>query len=213
MDNHLTNLYQSLYKERPVDEIKIALLKCFPDLNIVGKYHPLGFYSFSLGNVTDQIALRLHIWASDAKVQDDNLLIHNHTFNFKSLVLHGTIINNTYKVQESQFDDAGELFRVEYMEGSSMLTKLPGRYYLIPETTQVMQMGEYYSVESTEFHESINSSEQFSVTILYTEIVSSDPPLVFSKVSKEDIIEFNRIEMPYTEFELVKMQLAEILRS
>ncbi|MFL5740851.1 MAG: hypothetical protein ACJ75B_11580 [Flavisolibacter sp.] len=212
MDRCLNNLYKSLEAERPVQEVKRNILSCFPDFKIIAKYHPLGFYAFTLGKLDDIVTVRLHVWPVEAKVQNENLLIHNHVFNFKSLVLFGAITNKTYTVQESNEGD-GNLFKVEYFEKGSRLTKLAGNYRLLPPVITQVSEGQYYSVMSTEFHESLNTGKRFSVTILYTKSVSNSTPLVFGKNFKEDSIEFERNELPVDEFDSIKNKVVEVLQT
>src|SRR4051812_27327942 len=101
------------------DLIANVLLRYLREANeIVLKKHPLGFYSVHLGRFNDTVNLRMHIWDPILPVQSELLLIHTHIFNFKSLVLVGSIQNITYSLVEND-TNTGVIYRVVYDDEKS----------------------------------------------------------------------------------------------
>lgn len=73
-----------------------------PDLeNYEGKWHPLGFMAYRLGNIAAFGTLRLHIWpAGLRKDSPRGPKIHDHAWHLSSLVMSGTYTDEIYEVEE-----------------------------------------------------------------------------------------------------------------
>lgn len=169
-----------------------------------GKCHPLGFYSFSLARISDDTNLRLHIWTKDSPIQSQDLLIHNHIFDFTSLVLVGDITNKRYHIEKST-SKKGFMYDVAYTNSGSTLSKCGQGYDITNTTIEEVKKGEYYGAKSEEFHESLNINSNFSATILLTKQTKDANPQVFSNVDYGEKIDFQRIDVP-------KHETSEILR-
>src|SRR5665811_1295804 len=64
---------------------------------ILFQKHPLGFKYFKLGSISSTEELRLHLWTKTNENHDDDLQIHDHSFNFKSFVIFGLLMNHLYE--------------------------------------------------------------------------------------------------------------------
>jgi hypothetical protein len=63
--------------------------------------HPLGFIHASLID-TDYATLRFHLWKPGMRsVQEPAWLIHTHTFELRSIVLSGKLVNRLYSWHEA----------------------------------------------------------------------------------------------------------------
>jgi hypothetical protein len=174
---------------KELSEILIPLLK---KEKLIGKYHPLGFYSFNLCKLSENENIRLHIWKNKSALQNSELLIHNHIFNFKSLVLLGKIKNYNYKIYKD-LEKNGYLYEVNYSTNGSILKPLDKGYNLINESIQEIEQGNYYQLHYDKFHKSENDIDDICATLLYTNDVSQDKPMVFSPEFKGNEIYYNRI--------------------
>lgn len=194
MPDLLNKIYASLIEEKKLESFKQPLTEfLLNSKELIVKQHPLGFYSFTLGKINDKINIRLHIWDIDLVPQDKNLMIHNHIFNFKSLVLVGKICNLTYTLNESD-ESNGTLYSVSYNQKGSVLTKLKTGYSASLISQNTITKGQYYSIKSNEFHESVSFQNCFSATLLCTEQINDINPIVFGYKDFGDSIEFARKE-------------------
>lgn len=194
MPNFLKELFHLIKSDSALAQIKLPLLNLIettPNLN--SKAHPLGFYSISLGNINDTCAVRLHLWTKDAKIQNEHLLIHNHIFNLKSFVICGSLTNKTYNISKANDNSEGTLYSVKYTENGSSLTRVDSGYIIEQSSKTKITAGEYYCVDSSEFHETINSENSFAATILITERVKEIAPIVYGKYNMGEFLEFDRV--------------------
>lgn len=192
MPDYLRKLYEQLDQEISINEVKLTLVLFLRDQDkISGRVHPLGFNLFNLGKLDDMINIRLHIWDKAAKIQNADLVIHNHPFELKSLVLVGAIQNKTYSITRLKNKKLGFLYSATYSKKGSLLTRaLEGCSASLKESSNIKK-GQYYSVKVGAFHESINI-EPFSATLVVTKEVQGKIPLIYSKNDHNDEIEFTR---------------------
>jgi hypothetical protein len=69
--------------------------------NLEGKWHPLGFMAYRLGNIAAFGTLRLHIWPADLRRESPRgPKIHDHAWHLSSLVMQGVYTDELYDVAE-----------------------------------------------------------------------------------------------------------------
>lgn len=73
-----------------------------PELeNYEGKWHPLGFMAWKLGNIATVGTLRLHIWPADLRRESPRgPKIHDHAWHISSLVMDGDYTDTIFDVDE-----------------------------------------------------------------------------------------------------------------
>lgn len=152
--------------------------------------HPLGFKYFKLGSISKEIEFRLHFWVNTNERQDVDLQIHDHSFDFDSFIVKGSITNNKYKIINSH-NPKGYLYNVKFKnERSKLILKTNNCFIRNIQSIRVNQ-GEFYSMVNNEFHESINNEEQ-TVTLLRILKFESKTASVFSPKKLETVSNFER---------------------
>jgi hypothetical protein len=131
---------------------------------ILFQKHPLGFKYFKLGNISNFEEFRLHFWINTNEKHDDDLQIHNHSFDFESFVVSGSIINNKYEIIKSN-NSEGYVYDVKFRNEKSKLILNTDNCYIQHSESVKINCGEFYSMISSEFHESINN-EDLTITLL-----------------------------------------------
>lgn len=193
MTNYINSISKLINSKDNPEKIKI-LLKEFIVKNISNlecKVHPLGFYVFILGKTNDESIIRLHIWDGTLQKQNSELEIHNHIFNMTSLILFGSLINQSYDVNESS-NAEGFLYEVDYINNNSILKKVKNNIALIVLGSEKIKTDEFYTIKKSLFHNTY-IEEKYVATILKTEIDINKKPLLYSKIDFDDSkIEFKR---------------------
>lgn len=157
------------------DAARELLSVLLADAELDARKHPLGFVHVSCARFATQ--LRLHLWPPQRTVQDPELLIHDHTFGFRSRVLLGSVQNVVYSIRETQCAKK-ELYYVEYDGIQSTLSPTGVRVDLIEVArTRMMQFG-LYEMEAGGFHESLVDADTLSCTVLHTVPSTASPPRV-----------------------------------
>lgn len=191
MENNWFIIKNQLLDNVDYEVVIKELIPLLKKTNPTGKYHPLGFYSFHLCKFNENENLRLHIWKDKSSVQSNELLIHNHIFNFKSLVLIGEIKNHKYQLIK-QKQASGCLYVVNYLNESSTLRKINNGFELLDEKVEIIEKGQYYQSYFSEFHKSTSEGKEMCATLLLTHNVSKEKPLVFSVNDLGDEIVYQR---------------------
>lgn len=130
--------------------------------------HALGFTKLVLAGVSSKWQLRLHIWNNAARHEED---LHNHRFDFSSLVLCGSLTNDTYEVGRSP---SGPLFGyVEDAVPSEQLWRFTyqGRYWARRLSTRRIPSESTYSMEGDSVHRVLVGREGGVATLI---LVGSD---------------------------------------
>ncbi len=138
MDSILDKLENSIVSSSDVSSVFRLLceylMNHIESLDI--KIHPLGFYAISLGSNNKNVNLRLHIWNGDLAPQNKNLMIHNHVFEMKSLVLAGKLTNVIYRIDKDIGRD------IEFVPDQQLETVVKDKVLLEKikrEMTQIVQ--------------------------------------------------------------------------
>lgn len=127
--------------------------------------HPLGFLAV-IWPIDQFRVLRLHFWSQDFDwAQPGDLQIHDHTFDFSSVVLSGQIRNDVYSVEDDSRGYA--LYLTSYAEGSSRLSPQKVRVTPILESSQSHSSGTLYRMPSGVLHRTVLESTD-GLTVLAT---------------------------------------------
>ncbi|MBI6116726.1 hypothetical protein [Salegentibacter maritimus] len=87
---------------------------------IVFQKHPLGFKYFKLGKISNTEEFRLHFWIDTNENQDNELQIHDHSFNFESFVVYGILKNTKFK-SKKDISSNGYIYNVKFRNEKSRL--------------------------------------------------------------------------------------------
>jgi hypothetical protein len=156
MDEDILNINIG-FIERDKEKIYSSLLSyvCNNKKEIRFQRHPLGFKYFKLGKISSTEELRLHFWVGTHENQDDDLQIHDHSFNFVSFVVFGCIKNTKF---HSKYDlsSKGYIYDVKFRNEKSRLVMNSKKQLLETISSETIATGEFYSIESDELHKSEN---------------------------------------------------------
>lgn len=130
--------------------------------------HPLGFLAvrWQLDPVR---TLRVHLWRRDfAWAQQPYWPVHDHMFNFRSLVLKGAVLNKTYEVDPARTARRRcGLYEVSYDGELSTLNPLPGDFVARVTQSKLQGVGSTYSLNAGVLHRSSLKSP-LAITALAT---------------------------------------------
>lgn len=170
--------------------------------------HPLGFKYFKLGNVSNYEEFRLHFWINTIEKHDKDLQIHDHSFDFESVVLNGRIINNKYRIISSN-NFNGYVYDVKFRNEKSKLILNQENCSIELEESVEINVGEFYKMSSSSFHESKNN-EDLTVTLL--KITKSDNKVsrVFSPKKLNSLNSFERVNLTFEENEKLINKIIKI---
>ena len=172
--------------------------------------HPLGFFALRWNVGINQI-LRVHLWSKTFKwVQHPNWQIHNHIFDFNSLVLHGTIQNKTYKKNENK-TGRWSVYEVIYTDQNSTLIHRMSNVALDLEGAIVQRNLSKYSLSAEILHRSVLRSET-AITVLAarTTVESEISPTVIGAGETKEFT-FDRRVTNHVEAGLVLRQFLTLL--
>jgi hypothetical protein len=159
--------------------------------NIFFQKHPLGFKFLNIGKVSLYEELRIHIWDNKDDNQDNDLQIHDHSFNFESLVIFGKIKNIIYGLQNNS-NSNGYIYKVKFVDNKSCLELISDNIEVKIKSSEIITEGNFYFVKNDEFHESINI-ENYSITLL--KMIKPHifkPPIVYSPKKIKEFMSFKR---------------------
>jgi hypothetical protein len=156
--------------------------------------HPLGFMFLNLGKIANQIEFRLHVWDSKFVPQDNELQIHNHSFDFESFVIKGRIKNTIYILKEN-IDSNGMLYQVKFVENKTILDLKGDKLCIEISSEELIDEGCFYDLNKDDFHKSDNMID-FSITLLKMikpQVFNS--PLIFSTKRINEFRAFSRSKL------------------
>ena len=83
----------------------------------LGAYtHPNGFYKISLGKSLGRKKIRLHVWPKSMDMKLYQQGIHDHPWEFSSVVIVGSVISRIYSVDSKGFSYYKHICRVDDVE-------------------------------------------------------------------------------------------------
>lgn len=171
----------------------LELINLCRDLHAPFRAHPLGFISCTF--ITEgAFNARLHIWPVNEKtIQDEDIQIHDHVFDFQSWVLTGQIQNTELSISTD-----GELFAMystSYVQNKSTLKKLDKSIRIKPTKKTLHLAGSMYSIKAGQLHQTQRIGRDTAVTVLITQATSLPHPTVLGPIDGPDIFEYQRTEV------------------
>lgn len=169
----LFNMHEDILNKKTINirDFQLFLIKTIEDQSAPYTFtkHPLGFLCLNFF-VNEDKRLRIHFWDRSFKFQQHPFWpIHNHSFDFSSLVMSGCIQNKKYRITEAGVDKNGcYKYKVSYSANNSILTICERVYSRVYEVENISK-GEIYSVGYDEFHRSRCLSEH-AITLMATRI-------------------------------------------
>ncbi|MBB1151398.1 hypothetical protein H4K35_15030 [Myroides sp. NP-2] len=159
--------------------------------------HPLGFKYYKLGNISNSEEFRLHFWINTFDKHDNDLQIHDHSFDFESYVLNGCIVNNRYKIISSN-NYNGYVYDVKFRNEKSKLILNQENCSILLEESVNINCGEFYKMPSNDFHESVNN-EELTVTLLKITKSENKIARVFSPKKLISLDSYERVNLTFEE--------------
>lgn len=197
MPDLLDQLFQLHERNAAVDNINQLIRQIIRSHDVIGKVHPLGFYLYNLGSRENGYTARLHVWDEDSYAQNDDLIIHNHNFSFKSLLLTGQLRNHTYQIRKNPSNPEGFLYTIGYKADSSVLDMFDSGYNINLINISNLCGGEFYYQQAHEFHKTVASRDVITSTLLITKPQVTSNHYVFSEKNQGAHIEFKRALLPH----------------
>ncbi|WP_435640071.1 hypothetical protein [Micavibrio aeruginosavorus] len=176
MDDCGQRLYDAIWAQRPRAEVLGILLHDFQAaarvIDTPGYIQPGGFWTFKLAGVQGDNLIRLHIWPAGRPDRTNTEGIHDHVFDFTSLVLAGgaPMVNTVYTPLPDK-DGPVSIYNVNYLDTKNVdVEKLRGRFMPVAQYQDHTSTGEYYTLKAGDFHTSVFENESFGVTLLATRL-------------------------------------------
>lgn len=152
-------VWSDLSSERPAERLRSLLLmaekyvlcadsRTLQDLSRKSHFHDNGFLKLTLFETSDQaFRIRLHVWKNGA----EDVNIHNHRYDFASLVVSGVIENRRWRLSE-----AGKMIKVfQYSsrdENGEYRLARRGQAYLTPCEPEMYAKGDWYRMGHDDLH-------------------------------------------------------------
>lgn len=162
--------------------------------NLVPLWHPLGFVSCVIDEVSSSHIARVHYWPEgERRVKNPDWPIHTHAYRLESLVLAGAVRDLQYRVQSgTEWCE----YSVNYYSGGSEIVRTPNEVDTFAEVDELRRSGSRYEVPRGVYHQTLVPHEQSAVTLVLLTDHSSDAPKVLgSKLAERypyDRISFDR---------------------
>lgn len=162
--------------------------------DLVPLWHPLGFVSCVIDEVSSSHIARVHYWPEgERRVKNPNWPIHTHTYRLQSLVLAGAVRDLQYRVQPGT-----ELceYSVSYYSGGSEIVRTPNEVDTFAKVDELRLPGSRYEVPRGVYHQTLVPHEQSAVTlVLLTDHGSDAPKVLGTKLAERypyDRVSFDR---------------------
>jgi hypothetical protein len=140
--------------------------------------NPLGFYTFYLflaKDIPDRI--RMHIWPHGRRVlQDEQLQIHNHRTPFRSWVVLGSLIDETFEVRRSESSTPNTLYKIIYQAFEDSVMQNTHIPVVCTRTgARHIAAGQDYVLDEQIYHHTEVSAESYTVTIFHAQPSATYP--------------------------------------
>lgn len=130
-----------------------------------GVTHPNGFSKITIWTSSDKArSIRVHVWPEGTVGNDAN--IHGHAWNFTSVILEGTLMQEKYSAHDSLDGN----YCLEYYRPGSGLPLMYGTslFNLQVTSTDALNEKDYYSFKRDEIHQIRKASKGAAVSIVLT---------------------------------------------
>lgn len=156
-------------------------------------YHVKGFNSLIL-SCSDAVTLRLYICKpgeTELNDQNDNILVHNHGFNFQTQVLLGSMENAVYEVSPTATEQ-GLWHKYIYKSAlkhqrNNMNLEFLEQTYLELTRLEKVKAGESYFLRHHQLHRIFVPADRLVAMLFWQHRKVDQTPLIFSKVSQPAI--------------------------
>lgn len=204
----LAELFENTFSGHPLslgDLIGRTELGCLTLLK-----HPLGFLHSVIERDRDY-AMRLHIWPEGERpYQYPFWPIHNHRFDLVSSVLCGSLENRFYSVHPSEANPTHRLYRVEYIEGASLLRPTDTLVAVTESGSQSLTTRACYVINAGKYHQSDIASDCFTATIVLTrDVLHTDSIFTAGDIAAEQKYEYARSPLTRDDSTVVIKHLME----
>ncbi len=156
-------------------------------------YHVKGFNSIILA-CSESLTLRLYVCCpgeTELNSENDNILVHNHSFDFQTQVLTGYIENAIYEI--SKTNEIGEIW-YQYIYTSALINntqemnlKLVEKAYLTLTQLQKVEAGASYFLRHHELHRIFVPTDRLVSMLFWQHQKIEHTPVIFSKVPQPEI--------------------------
>lgn len=137
-----------------------------------GRWHPMGFAVFHLGNVSKLGKLRFHMWPKALRVQlDGQPKLHSHSWDMCSLVVAGVYQDGIYSVCDSSAGerDAQQGFEADYKTDEESEIFPVARWYKVVRTEhRTIRKGQFHHLDAGRIHATHINHNSFATTFAMT---------------------------------------------
>ena len=170
--------------------------------------HPLGFEKLVLWDGVAGERIRLHIWRGDA-CQEASSDIHDHYWDFRSIVLRGWLTFSEYEVVTG--DDSYSAYQMDPIGNGSHVLRFIGKQSLTLQRVVTLTVGGQYALSSNVLHAThtphscislvAQSARRKDSNVVYRhlgptqDIENSNVPLISMEALRGSLEELSRIGM------------------
>lgn len=147
----------------------------------IAHWHPLGFVVVPLGTFQNY-SYRLHLSSPNfRKPQNPLWRVHDHSYNFDSIVLKGCVHNIIFELRDpSNVNETSErrVYEVQYVGGTSMLNRTDALVVAVEAARFSVFSGNKYSIGAGVFHENSHGTDIFAASLVRTTPLEGHRPRV-----------------------------------
>lgn len=127
--------------------------------------HPNGFDKIVLGSVGNKYKLRLHVWHWLDPSLGHSADVHDHFWNFSSLVLCGNVLSEVYRPSD-QRGTAMEKFALLPRVSGAFALEFRGVEYLEQIRSDALTAGDVHSLSSAQLHRMHLIQPEYAATLV-----------------------------------------------
>lgn len=187
MEKRLSEIFRESTIDSPtsiIDEIVIGARST----QKIAYWHPLGFIVIPLGSFPDA-SYRLHISSPNfRKPQSPLWRAHDHSYNFESIVLKGSVCNKIFDIRTANLEDstnAHRIYDVQYSSGISTLNRSDSIVVAVEAAKFSILAGNKYSISAGVFHENSHGAGLFAASLVRTSPLNGRSPRVLGDIDGE----------------------------
>ena len=174
--------------------------------------HPLGFFQLKFGS-QEFGHVKLHTWLPGRAVaQNPPWFVHRHRWPLTSMVLAGSITNETFQV-ELDAEAERALYDVQFVDGESILVRTKERVRMERASSVEISIGSTYVVADSEYHQSVVSDQAPTVTIVVSSPATRLCPSVIGMANGLQRYRYRRDELTEADRSNILDALSESLSS
>ncbi|EUJ11162.1 hypothetical protein Meth11DRAFT_2002 [Methylophilaceae bacterium 11] len=164
---------------------------CELELKCIPLWHPLGFVSCIIHEVSNLFTVRIHYWPENVRrVKNPDWPIHTHSYFLSSHILNGELTDIQYEQYEAE---EYSIFSVNYYKGGSEI-HLTNKKTGVKETIHTRRLGgESYSVSKGVFHQTNVEIDKTALTLVALSEFSEEPPLVLGNSVAQNSYPYDRV--------------------